>query len=137
MAKPGTKIMVFGTFAILHPGHLYFLRQAKKYGDKLTVVVARDVNVKKIKGFLPKLDERARQKMVGAIKFVDGAVLGDKFDWYKVILKYKPGVICLGYDQKVPENFSRELEKRGVEAEVFRLKAYKPKKYKSSKIVNK
>ena len=127
--------MVFGTFAILHPGHLYFFRRAKQRGDKLIVVVARDATVRKIKRFLPKLDERARREMVDAIKFVDEAVLGDKFDWYKIILKYKPNVICLGYDQVAPKNFQEELRKRGVEAKILRLKSHKPKKYKSSKIL--
>lgn len=129
------KVMVFGTFAVLHPGHLYFFKKAKEHGKKLIVVVARDATVRKIKGFLPKLDERARREMVGAIKFVDEAVLGDKFDWYKLILKYKPDVICLGYDQGTPKNFREELRKRGVAAKIFRLKSYKPKRYKSSKLI--
>lgn len=126
--------MVFGTFAVLHPGHLYFFRQAKKYGDKLIIVVARDATVRKIKGFLPKLNEKARREMVGALKMVDEAVLGDKFDWYKLILKYKPDVICLGYDQTVPKDFTSELRGRGVAAKIIRLKSYKPEKYKSSLI---
>lgn len=137
MAKPKKKVMVFGTFAILHPGHLYFFCEAKKRGDKLIVVVARDLTVKKVKGFSPKLDERARQEMVDAIKLVNVAVLGDKIDWYKIILKYKPEIICLGYDQVAPKNFREELRRRGVDAKIFRLKSYKPKKYKSSKILNK
>ena len=127
--------MVFGTFAVLHPGHLYFFKKAKERGDKLIVVVARDVTVRKIKRFSPKLKEGERKEMVSAIKFVDEAVLGDKFNWYKVILKYKPEVICLGYDQVAPKNFSEELRSRGITAKIFRLKSYKPEKYKSSKLV--
>lgn len=137
MAKPGKKVMVFGTFAILHPGHLNFFRQAKKYGDYLIVVIARDSTVKKIKGFFPQLNEGARREVVGATKFVGKAVLGDKFDWYKLILKYKPDVICLGYDQFAPKNFESELRRRGVSAKIARLKSYKPEKYKSSKIFRK
>ncbi len=138
MKKAGRrKVMVFGTFAVLHPGHLYFFREAKKRGDKLIVVVARDVNVKKIKGFFPKLDERARREMVAAFRIVDEAVLGDKKDWYKIISKYKPDVICLGYDQIVPKNFQEELRRRGMTAKIFRINSYKPNKYKSSKILNK
>ncbi|MBI5071466.1 adenylyltransferase/cytidyltransferase family protein [Candidatus Falkowbacteria bacterium] len=134
MAKPEKKVMVFGTFSVLHPGHLYFFKKAKERGDKLIVVVARDATVRKVKGFSPKLDERARREMVSAIKSVNEAVFGDKFDWYKIILKYKPEIICLGYDQAVPKNFPAELKKRGVDAKIFRLKSYKPKKYKSSLI---
>jgi FAD synthetase len=137
MAKPEKEVMVFGTFSILHPGHLSFFYEAKNHGDKLIVVIARDMTVRKIKGSFPKLDEGARREIVRALKIVDKAVLGDKFDWYKIILKYKPDVICLGYDQVVPENFSEELRKRGVAAKIIRLKSFKPKKYKSSKILSK
>lgn len=124
--------MVFGTFDILHPGHLYFFKQAKKLGDKLIVVVARDVNVEKVKGFLPKLNEKERLQIVKSLKIVDKAALGELRDRYRVILKYKPDVICLGYDQKVPSNFLRELRKRGAGTKVVRLKSYRPEKYKSS-----
>ena len=41
------KVIVFGTFDILHQGHLDFFRQAKQYGDYLIVAVAHDENVKK------------------------------------------------------------------------------------------
>jgi FAD synthetase len=128
------KVMVFGTFAILHPGHLYFFRQAKRHGHYLIVVLGRDSTVRKVKGKKPGMDERARREMVESIRTVDKAVLGDKFDWYKLILKYKPEVICLGYDQIAPDNFVRELRSRGVAAKVIRLKSYKSKKYKSSLI---
>ena len=40
--------MVFGAFDCLHPGHLDFFKQAKKYGDYLIVSVGTDKNVKKI-----------------------------------------------------------------------------------------
>lgn len=129
------KVMVFGAFAILHPGHLYFFRQAKKFGDYLIVVVGRDTTVKRIKGFLPKLNERARLEMVGALNLVDKAVLGDKVNWYKVILKYKPNVICLGYDQKVPVDFTNQLKKMAIRVKIIRLKSHRPEKYKSSKLL--
>ena len=43
-------VMAFGTFDVLHPGHHFYLEQARKLGDNLVVVVARDANVKKLKG---------------------------------------------------------------------------------------
>ncbi|MCX6707322.1 MAG: adenylyltransferase/cytidyltransferase family protein, partial [Candidatus Woesearchaeota archaeon] len=61
-AKPKT-VLVFGTFDILHPGHLNFFDQARKAGgegSKLVVVVARDFNSKKAKGIFPLNNERAR-----------------------------------------------------------------------------
>ena len=46
-------VMCAGTFDTIHPGHLYFLSEAKKYGDKLIVVVARDETSEKMKGKKP------------------------------------------------------------------------------------
>lgn len=42
LSKKFNRVMVFGVFDGLHPGHRAFLRQARKKGDKLIVVVARD-----------------------------------------------------------------------------------------------
>lgn len=43
------KVMTFGTFDVFHPGHLYYLREAKKLGNYLVTVVARDETVLNIK----------------------------------------------------------------------------------------
>jgi FAD synthetase len=135
--------MVFGTFDILHQGHLNFFKQArqkigesaKKHGKKLIVVVARDVNVKKIKGRRPKFSERIRLKNIKKIKIVDKAVLGDIKDYFQVIKKEKPNVICLGYDQRMRVlQLKARLKKLGLKMKIFRLKPYKPQIYKSSKL---
>ena len=41
-------VLVFGAFDGLHPGHLDFFLQAKKFGDHLIVSVGTDKNVEKI-----------------------------------------------------------------------------------------
>ena len=56
------KVMVFGTFDILHPGHLNFFKQAREFGNFLIAVIARDKTVLKIKGRLPKNNEKKRLK---------------------------------------------------------------------------
>ena len=61
-----TKVMVFGTFDPLHPGHVDFFRQAKQHGDELVVVVALDSTVEKTKGRKPSLGENARLAAVQA-----------------------------------------------------------------------
>ena len=91
--------MVFGTFDVLHPGHLNYFKQALKFGDFLIVVVARDKNVLKLKGKKPKNNEKIRLKRIK--KMVDKAVLGYVSDRFKIVEKEKPAVICFGYDQKV------------------------------------
>ena len=127
--------MVFGTFDVIHPGHLYFLEKAKEKGDYLVVVVARDFTVKKLKGSFPVNNESKRLKEVSEIKSVDKAVLGSEKDELKVVEENKPDIICLGYDQSFfTENLEERLAQRGINAEVVRLDAYKSEKYKSSKL---
>lgn len=131
-----TKVMVFGSFDLIHPGHLFFFQEARKLGDFLFVVVARDDSILRIKGRTPFFNEKKRLGMVKGIKIVDKAVLGDKKDRYKVIAREKPDVIVLGYDQKQDESeLRKKLKKKGLKTRVIRLKkAFFPQKFKSSKI---
>jgi len=121
------KVMVFGTFDILHKGHLNFFKQARKHGDYLIAVVARDKTVKEIKGILPHHKEKIRLKNVK--KHADKAVLGMLKNKYKVIEKFKPDIICLGYDQI---SFIKGLKKFNIS--IKRLKPYKAHIHKSNKL---
>jgi len=125
--------MCAGTFDVIHPGHLYYLSEAKKYGDRLIVVVARDDTSQSFKGKKPVHDEKARVEAVRTLKIVDEAVLGNKGNIFDIIEKIKPDVICLGYDQKIQkEELENELSKRGITAEVIRMGPYMQHIYKSS-----
>ena len=129
------KVMVFGAFDILHPGHSYFFKEAAKHGDFLIAVVARDTTIKAVKNEFPSENEQLRLKKVG--KSVDRAVLGDDRDVYKVIKDEKPDVICLGYDQKAfIDKLQEKLDTFGLKTEIMRLDAFKEHKYKSSIIKN-
>jgi len=132
------KTMAFGSFDILHDGHKHYLKEAKSFGDYLIVVVARDSNIMRFKGKKPVNNEQQRLKNIKKLKFVDKAVLGNKQDILKVLEKYKPDIICLGYDQKtIDENkLKGELEKRSLKAKIVRCRPFKPEVYKSSKIRN-
>ena len=124
--------MCFGVFDSLHLGHLFYLKQAKKYGDQLIVVVARDKNVLKVKGRLPGQKEKIRREIVKNTGLSQRVVLGQLRDKFKVVTKYKPDVICLGYDQVV----NTDKLKKVSPDEIIRLKSYKPNIYKSSKLIN-
>ena len=128
------KGMVFGTFDHFHSGHINFFKQAKKYGSYLIAVVARDKTVKKIKKHFPLWNEKERLKIVQNSELVDKAILGNFGNPYRVIKKFQPDIICLGYDQKAfVENLPKELKKMGLKTKIYRMKPYKPEKYHSSK----
>jgi len=133
--------MVFGTFDGLHPGHLDFFRQAKKFGDFLVVSVARDKVVPEFKGKPAMFSESERFDLVSSCKLADKVVLGDESrnDFYKHVALEKPDVICLGYDQWAQEDDVRKnLDKVGLlKTQIFRLSSYKGKTHKSSKMKSK
>jgi FAD synthetase len=129
--------MVFGTFDIFHKGHENFLRQAKRYGDYLIAVIARDRTVEIVKGKSSRYSEKYRQQRVRDSGLADEVILGRLGDKYAVIEKYNPDVICLGYDQAVfVGKLRKNLFSYGLKnVKIKRLRAYKPEIYKSSKMV--
>ncbi|MEM3661293.1 MAG: adenylyltransferase/cytidyltransferase family protein, partial [Candidatus Micrarchaeaceae archaeon] len=56
-------MMATGVFDIINPGHIYFLKEAKKLGDELVVVVARDSTAKKLK-HRPLMNEDTRLRII-------------------------------------------------------------------------
>jgi len=58
------KVMAAGTFDLLHPGHIDFLKQAKKEGDYLIIVIATDETSGHDKGKPPRLGRRRNYKYV-------------------------------------------------------------------------
>lgn len=115
------KVVATGVFDIIHLGHLHFLQEAKKLGDELVVVIARDSTVRKRK-HEPITPERMRLELVLALKPVDRAVLGYEDDMFRVIAELKPDIIALGHDQQFDEEMiSKELKERGLVAKIVRL----------------
>ena len=99
------KIMVYGTFDLIHPGHLYLLEEAKKMGDRLIVGVSTDEfnSIKHKSSFLAYED---RKKMVEAIKYVDLVIPEKNWD-QKIddIKKYNVDTLVMGDDWKGSDKF--------------------------------
>ncbi|EKD43521.1 MAG: hypothetical protein ACD_72C00243G0002 [uncultured bacterium] len=125
------KVMVFGTFDIIHPGHKYFLKEAKELGDYLVVVIARDQTVQTVKHKKPKNSEEKRLKNLDDLRIANKSVLGNIQDKYQIIREENPDIIALGYDQQM---FTANLEKFFLNTKIVRLKSFKPDIYKSSKL---
>jgi len=125
-------VMCFGTFDLLHLGHLHYFQQAKKYGDYLIVVIARDKTKQmQKKGII--FSEKERLELVKNLRAVDEAVLGYPDNHFRIIEEKKPDVIFLGYDHKINEKeLAMKLKERGLKPEIKRAKPFKLGKHKST-----
>jgi len=130
-------VMVFGTFDGLHLGHLNFFQQARSLVGKnaqsfLIVSIARDQNVQKIKGQKPEFDEKKRKLLIQSSSLVDKVVFSGLKNYLPHILKEKPDIIGLGYDQNAyVDNLKKDLAKTGMKIKIVRLKPYKEHIYKN------
>jgi len=71
-------VLTFGTFDILHPGHEYYLKNAKMHGDKIVTILATDANVLRFKGRLPRHNQETRlQNIQSSFKFLDSVLIGE------------------------------------------------------------
>lgn len=133
-----TRIMVFGTFDMLHEGHLDLFRQARALASapRLIVSVARDRSVARIKGAAPRRSEAERLELVRACPLVDETVLGDESGYIEHIKRAAPHILALGYDQagEYVEHLERDLAAAGIAARIVRLQAHKPEVFKTSKL---
>jgi len=131
------KVIATGVFDLIHPGHIAFLEEAKKLGDRLIVIIARDATLEGRKK--PCIGEEQRLAVVSALKPVDEAVLGDAGDIYKPIEEINPDIIVLGRNQHFSEKeITAGLAKRGLKAKVVRIDAHlEGELFSSSRIIAK
>lgn len=107
-----TRVLAAGVFDLLHYGHIRYLEEAKKMGGpdaELTVIIARDETVRRLKGSDPVIPEDQRRAVIEALKVVDEALLGfEDLDLDRVIQQVKPDIVAVGHDQ---DAMRRQVEK--------------------------
>ena len=135
-----TRIMVFGTFDMLHEGHINFFKQARALASKphLIVSIARDSAATRVKGNPPRHNELDRLALLGGNALVDEVGLGDEHGYMAHIAKILPDMIALGYDQsgEYVDQLENDLLDAGLKTRVVRLKPFKPDVYKTSKLAH-
>lgn len=121
-----TRVVAQGTFDLLHPGHVHYLKDAATYGDELHAIVARPTNVTHKPA--PILRAEQRRDMVAALGVVDKAHLGDPDDVFVPIERINPDVIVLGFDQHHDEtDIADALAERGIDCRVERATGRAPR----------
>jgi FAD synthetase len=133
-----TRILLFGTFDMIHMGHENLFKQARQLDHEAFVIVsiAKDDNVARLKGKVPKHSEQERLAMMKNSRLVDEVVLGAIDDYIGHIKEVSPDIIALGYDQVAyTDGLENKLKEVGVNAKIVRLKGYKPEVFKTSKLI--
>jgi cytidyltransferase-like protein len=101
-------VLVSGFFDPPHRGHIAYLREAKALGDKLLVLIHRDVCCVRKKGycFMPLEDRLA---VVGALRYVDEVIVcGPTCDLTScdALLRVRPVIFAKGGD-RTPNSMPR------------------------------
>lgn len=113
-------VLTGGVFDILHVGHTRFLKQARKKGDYLFVLLESDSRVKKLKGEMrPINNQKFRAEILASLYFVDYVVILSKSfsnkDYDKLINVLKPDLIALTKNSPTKIYAKRQAEKIGAE----------------------
>ena len=99
------RILTYGTFDLLHYGHIRLLKRAKELGDYLIVALSTD-EFNEIKGKKAYHNYETRKEMLESIRFVD-LVIPEK-NWEQKIqdvLDYKVDVVVMGSDWAGSDKF--------------------------------
>ena len=88
-----------GCFDLLHKGHILYLEEASRQGDKLIVAINADKSVSKLKGkHRPIKDEDNRSLIMSALSFVDLVVIFHEETPLELIEMIKPDILVKGGD---------------------------------------
>ena len=88
-----------GCFDLLHPGHVRYLRAARRLGDVLVVGVNSDASVRRLKGAgRPLVPQRARCEVLAALEMVDYVVVFGADTPQALIAAVQPDVLVKGGD---------------------------------------
>ena len=92
------KVITYGTYDLLHVGHINLLRRAKELGDYLVVVLSSD-EFNELKGKKAYHSVEDRVKILKSIKYVDEVIVEESWDQkYKDIKEHDIDVFVMGHD---------------------------------------
>lgn len=116
-----TVVMTNGCFDILHAGHVSYLANARRLGDRLIVAVNSDDSTKRLKGPTRPVNPLTQRMIVlGALEAVDWVVPFEEDTPQRLISEVLPDILVKGGDYK-PEDIagSKEVWANGGEVRVL------------------
>ena len=100
-------VLTYGTYDLLHYGHIRLLKRAKELGDKLIVAVSSD-EFNAIKGKKSYYDYETRKGMLEAIRYVDEVIPENTWEQkIEDVINNNVDVVVMGSDWENNENFEK------------------------------
>jgi choline-phosphate cytidylyltransferase len=95
----GKTVVCFGTFDLLHVGHVKILQRAATFGTRLFVGVSSDAFTQEKKRRKPVYSEKDRLQIVAAIKGVTGVFLEESMEKKReYLIRFGADVLIMGDD---------------------------------------
>lgn len=99
------RILTYGTFDLLHYGHIRLLKRAKELGDYLVVAVSTD-EFNAIKGKKSYHNYKTRKEMLEAVRYVDLVIPENSWEQkIQDVKDYKIDVVVMGSDWAGSDKF--------------------------------
>lgn len=99
------RVLTYGTFDLLHYGHIRLLKRAKALGDYLIVAISTD-EFNAVKGKKAYHDYQTRKEMLEAVRYVDLVIPENNWDQKRDDVKdYQVDVVVMGSDWVGHEKF--------------------------------
>jgi glycerol-3-phosphate cytidylyltransferase len=96
---PGTTVITFGTFDVLHVGHVRVLNRAAALGDRLVVGVSSDALNFSKKERNPVFTEDERLEIVSNIKVVDAVFVEESLELKRqYVVEHEADILVMGDD---------------------------------------
>ncbi len=103
-------IFTNGCFDILHIGHVSYLADARKLGDKLVIGLNSDSSVRTLKGATrPLVDQHARAVLLANLSAVNLVVIFDEQTPERLLSELRPDVLVKGGDYQAEAVLGREF----------------------------
>ena len=103
------KVITYGTFDLLHYGHIELLRRAKQYGDYLIVALSTDEFNLKSKNKKCYFTYEQRKTLLEAIRFVDLVIPEENWEQkVRDVKEFRVDTLVMGNDWEGKFDFLKE-----------------------------
>lgn len=117
------KVLISGTFDILHAGHIQFFKEAKALGDYLIVTFCNSKLLKAYKGRESSMPDDNKKVLLESIRYIDKVYIGTDtliFDFIEAIQLERPDILAVTEDDKNIESKKSLCELLGIELVVLK-----------------